>query len=490
MLIACPYILDRSLKQWGSRSRYYDIYIAELRESPVFRVETLLLSVLALSCAFMFFYLVLELLQAGWGSLTRPYKIRSGYHACDPYPSRWTIFMGATPWGRRFRSDTMLSRGARGGTAILCLFAMLSLLSYLTVVRPSYVPTSDSSSFIQNSRMDVDARGNYDIESLYLSIPDVDSSSSEHLKLTTKIHDLVYISFPPWDCGSNITCTVMDSSSLRISCPLPYDPEDHLWVSNLFQENHIMITLNFTGLVVRFQEQSPVPLEVFLYLGETDDFGGDLATVAEPVILSPGTHLRGYPVLTGHGRVSNTAAAAMGFLKYRNFYATHFRSLTPDPYNFSTSYYSQLNSCNFSGKESTTATIRTRLPDDVTPQAHKEQDSYGNTIWSGFALLGGVWTFVSGFYAAIFGSTLLLVLFGIKPLSVYGLIHAFSGRRVSLVEGNHGISAEEQARTIALLQEHLMDVNSDEPVQDTRVTDELREHELSSPLMHDARSLV
>lgn len=35
-----------------------------------------------------------------------------------------------------------------------------------------------------------------------------------------------------------------------------------------------------------------------------------------------------------------------------------------------------------------------------------------NSVVSGIALVGGVWTLVNGTFAAIFGSTLLLVLLG------------------------------------------------------------------------------
>lgn len=41
-----------------------------------------------------------------------------------------------------------------------------------------------------------------------------------------------------------------------------------------------------------------------------------------------------------------------------------------------------------------------------------EQDYSDSSVLSGFALLGGVWTSINGLFAAIFGSTLLLVLFG------------------------------------------------------------------------------
>ena len=42
-------------------------------------------------------------------------------------------------------------------------------------------------------------------------------------------------------------------------------------------------------------------------------------------------------------------------------------------------------------------------------------------------------------------------------MSVYGLVHLLQGGRVSLTEGTPLID-EEQARTVAILREHLMDV--------------------------------
>jgi len=42
-------------------------------------------------------------------------------------------------------------------------------------------------------------------------------------------------------------------------------------------------------------------------------------------------------------------------------------------------------------------------------------------------------------------------------MSVYGLVHLLQGGRVSLTEGTP-LADEEQARTVAILREHLMDV--------------------------------
>jgi len=45
-------------------------------------------------------------------------------------------------------------------------------------------------------------------------------------------------------------------------------------------------------------------------------------------------------------------------------------------------------------------------------------------------------------------------------MSVYGLVHLLQGGRVSLVDGSP-LTDEEQARTVAVLREHLMDVGDD-----------------------------
>jgi hypothetical protein len=49
---------------------------------------------------------------------------------------------------------------------------------------------------------------------------------------------------------------------------------------------------------------------------------------------------------------------------------------------------------------------------ESVPEIKIEQDYFQNTVFNGFAIVGGTWTFVNGLFAAIFESTLLLVLFG------------------------------------------------------------------------------
>jgi hypothetical protein len=45
-------------------------------------------------------------------------------------------------------------------------------------------------------------------------------------------------------------------------------------------------------------------------------------------------------------------------------------------------------------------------------QTRIEREVNSRTVVEGFATLGGAWTFMDGIFAGIFGSTLLLVLFG------------------------------------------------------------------------------
>lgn len=55
------------------------------------------------------------------------------------------------------------------------------------------------------------------------------------------------------------------------------------------------------------------------------------------------------------------------------------------------------------------------------------------------------------------------VIKGLKPLSIYGLTHSLRENRNSLAEGEV-LSAEEQARIVSLLREHLLDVGDAEEI--------------------------
>jgi hypothetical protein len=73
---------------------------------------------------------------------------------------------------------------------------------------------------------------------------------------------------------------------------------------------------------------------------------------------------------------------------------------------------------------------------------------------------------------------------GIKPLSIYGLIHLFQSRR-SLVDGGYTLSAEEQSRTIAVLREHLLD-EDDRDMEAGEVDEDKDQDDEERRKLHDA----
>ncbi len=61
-------------------------------------------------------------------------------------------------------------------------------------------------------------------------------------------------------------------------------------------------------------------------------------------------------------------------------------------------------------RDNHTATLRVTMRSQ--PYIEVEREYLEGSVLNGLALVGGVWTLVNGVFAAIFGSTLLLVLFG------------------------------------------------------------------------------
>ncbi len=64
-------------------------------------------------------------------------------------------------------------------------------------------------------------------------------------------------------------------------------------------------------------------------------------------------------------------------------------------------------------KDNNSATLRITIQSQ--PDIQVEQEYLEGSVVSDFALVGGTWTLINGLFAAIFGSTLLLVLFGTLP---------------------------------------------------------------------------
>ncbi|KAF9522466.1 hypothetical protein CPB83DRAFT_911328 [Crepidotus variabilis] len=94
------------------------------------------------------------------------------------------------------------------------------------------------------------------------------------------------------------------------------------------------------------------------------------------------------------------------------------------------------------------------------------EDYVDQSMLSGLAAVGGLWAFFAGIFAAIFGTSMMRILFGLKPLSVFGLIHWF--QKLQLKEActmnyprmEHDLKAPHPDRgLISLIYDQLLDVD-------------------------------
>ncbi len=107
-----------------------------------------------------------------------------------------------------------------------------------------------------------------------------------------------------------------------------------------------------------------------------------------------------------------------------------------------------------------TSPLITRAPDIATIRIISQtdttewriiQDYRDKSALSGFASVGGLWSFLGGIFAVIFGTSILQIVFGMnfylfyfieemiiffegmKPISIFGLVHLFQADRIQSV---------------------------------------------------------
>jgi len=89
------------------------------------------------------------------------------------------------------------------------------------------------------------------------------------------------------------------------------------------------------------------------------------------------------------------------YIQYKDWYIFNIDKITPDP--------------DPSISEKILSSLRIFIPEDLVLLPGSKvmiQDVRQSTILTGTSILGGLWTFMTGIFSLIFGSSLLLVLFG------------------------------------------------------------------------------
>ncbi|KAF5350695.1 hypothetical protein D9756_008475 [Leucocoprinus leucothites] len=296
------------------------------------------------------------------------------------------LILGTTPWKPRSRTENRVLVGIRGGIAIFCLLLVGMVAFYALLARPANL----------------------------LSIP----------------RRIPFRSY--WYSSSNWmsvipTHAILVFSGLHSNVSLPLN--EILHISSVNQSascaDDIVYTIDFSHI----PGFSPSFVASF-YLGVNDTNVDDILEATEPTALLPGIRLFGTLGISRRELMSNFWATALALPQRRRIIVANIRSLMSDP-----SIVPPPNN--------QSASLRVRLL-PTRPSILIEQATPEDSVLEGFALLGGVWTTVNGMFAITFGSTLLLVLFGIKPLSVYGLIHLLPGQKHSLLDEECGVPIREK----------------------------------------------
>ncbi|KJA21926.1 hypothetical protein HYPSUDRAFT_41528 [Hypholoma sublateritium FD-334 SS-4] len=189
----------------------------------------------------------------------------------------------------------------------------------------------------------------------------------------------------------------------------------------------------------------------------------DTAAVLEmtgPTVLIPGVNMVGLVSMEIHQTFKNPEVATLGVFEYmKSTLVGQVTHLYPDP-----------SMSPLIRRGANISTLRLSVVREAT-QWNIIRDSKNNSFLGGFSKVGGLWTFLSGIFAAIFGSSLLRVLFGSKPISVFGFAHRWE--RDTIGEAYHAsypaIREEmtvppEQRGLLCLIQDHIVDLNLiDEP---------------------------
>ncbi|KAL0947349.1 hypothetical protein HGRIS_013466 [Hohenbuehelia grisea] len=162
----------------------------------------------------------------------------------------------------------------------------------------------------------------------------------------------------------------------------------------------LLITVNFTMLNIDQTSLSDERMRVVSILVGLTNNTADVIANTLPTPLSAGSHLYGSVSREFRTRYDRASSAAWGiFTSSHTFLIGSILSLLPDPSPLSRRFSEWL----------------------------MEEDIREKSVWAGLAAIGGFWTFMNGVFVYIFGSGLLWVIFGVKPLSIFGLSHRLQG---------------------------------------------------------------
>ncbi|KAF8170386.1 hypothetical protein BJ912DRAFT_997456 [Pholiota molesta] len=218
----------------------------------------------------------------------------------------------------------------------------------------------------------------------------------------------------------------------------------------------LLVTVNFTTLGIATDTITDIPSNSVQVMVAMTNRTIDVMSMTVPTTLIPGVNLVGIASMEIHRKFKNPGLSWFGlFESMQSTVIAQINQVFPDP---------QAGISPMIIRSPEIATIRVSKQAVVT-QWTIIQDSKDKSFFNGLSQTGGLWTFLSGVFAVVFGGSLMRILFGTKPVSVFGLAHGWERNaiRKAYREEYPAIAEEinaprDQRGILYLLQEHVIDL--------------------------------
>ncbi|KAF9017242.1 hypothetical protein BDZ89DRAFT_1074931 [Hymenopellis radicata] len=382
--------------------------------------------------------------------------------------SRISLLTGRSVWRNLFKDESRTIVALRGVSAIAIIGGLLAFLITKVVLEPihetGWVPSKlyTSISVPDNLRLESDSSWKIIV---FLQIDEytpelvVDGILEDywyavHVKPLwsgspdgpdcTQITSVVQAALSPWITAIEIHCPNRLPGSANL-LSINGNPSSDIWPDLLVQVNFSAL-YPLESIDHSFEPSNARSSTVYVDVGLTANVDAILENTI-PIPLVSNAHLLGPIQVTIRQQFREGSIASMNvFGTTANFFVARIPYLLPDP-----SISSSVNDAD------DTATLRLYMQADFTSWRF-ESDYREKSVWVGLSAVGGFWTSLNGFFALLFGTSLLRILFDVKPLSTFGLLHKFKGARL----GEYPSVFSEGTTPpglIAYLRDHFIDIS-------------------------------
>ncbi|KAF8170380.1 hypothetical protein BJ912DRAFT_997419 [Pholiota molesta] len=412
--------------------------------------------------------------DAGFGTLAQKLDLLVEFRPQRKYDDRPSILFGSSIWRSHFAGETKRLIVARGSFAIVFLMGIMifSLVRILTdpvrelrLIPTQNVRTPDGQSPIQGPfNTDVATWG------IVLGMPVYSGTELSTLQnLSSQFRSAVSV-MPLWykDDPSNPDCVDLEDQkynediqliayycpSLTGSASSEYDiiPQPY----QNFRPD-LLVTVNFTTLGISADNIRDIPSNSVQFRVAMSNRTEDVALMTTSTTLIPGVNLIGRTAMEIHQTFKDPGLSFLGvFARVQSTVIAQMLHIFPDP---------QAGISPLIVRSPEIATIRVVSPSDAS-QWVIIQDFKDRTFLNGLSQTGGLWTFLSGIFAAVFGSSLMRIVFGFKPVSIFGFAHDWERKGIQKAyrEEYPAIAEEINAPRdrrgfLNLLQDHFIDLD-------------------------------